>query len=82
VGIVQKSNRKIVGRDKGDTLHTQNTLLTWTVVYKYMAAQLNHSIQMFGSLEHVVDMKTVSIGQGTSINNLPTYYTRIMIMGS
>ena len=45
-------------------------------------------------VEHVVPMKTVSIGtcgnykdcfywtkQSTSINYLPTYYTRIMIIG-
>jgi hypothetical protein len=37
-----KSNRKIVGRDKGDTTH------------KYITAHLNHTIHMFGSLEYVV----------------------------
>ena len=64
VGIVPKSKRKIIGRDKGDTFNTQNTwLITWTVVYKYMTDHLNRTIQMFGSLEHVVAIKTVSIGQ-------------------
>ena len=60
-----------------------------------MTAHLNRSIHVLGRLEHVASIKAVSIEacssykvcfywskQSTSIKYLPTYYTRITILGS
>jgi hypothetical protein len=52
VGIVQNPIEK-------SEEETKAILLT----HKYMTDHLNRTIQMFGSLEHVVAIKTVSIGQ-------------------